>query len=69
MTPTSKKGFNLHAVKLIGYVQKDFISVTNFEGDDREVLKHMIQRIGAQYTSYLTAHNSALVAKTYVTRL
>ena len=44
------------------------ISVTNFEGDERHRVKHMITLIGAKYTGYMTRANSLLVAKQYVHR-
>ncbi len=41
------------------------ISVTNFEGEERTRLKHMIAMIGARYTGYMTHANSVLIAKRY----
>ncbi|XP_064634696.1 PAX-interacting protein 1-like [Lineus longissimus] len=39
------------------------ICVTNFEGDERTKIKHMVTVIGAKYTGYMTHKNSALVCK------
>jgi len=37
--------------------------MTNFEGEERYQVKHMIALIGAKYTGYMTRANSLLVAK------
>ncbi|KAL4225104.1 PAX-interacting protein 1 [Mactra antiquata] len=39
------------------------ISVTNFDGDDRERVKQMIKALGAKYTGYMTRANSVLVCR------
>lgn len=39
------------------------IAVTNFEGEERSILKQMIITTGAKYTGYMTRLNSLLVTK------
>ncbi|XP_064601096.1 LOW QUALITY PROTEIN: PAX-interacting protein 1-like [Liolophura sinensis] len=43
--------------------EKQIICVTNFEGEERTRVKHMITSIGAKYTGYMSHANSALVCK------
>ena len=38
------------------------ICVTNFEGEERTRIKHMISSVGAKYTGYMTHANSVLIA-------
>ncbi|KAI0226634.1 PAX-interacting protein 1 [Lamellibrachia satsuma] len=38
------------------------ICVTNFEGDERIRIKHMISSVGAKYTGYMTRANSVVLA-------
>ncbi|XP_053384133.1 PAX-interacting protein 1-like [Mercenaria mercenaria] len=39
------------------------ISITNFDGDDRDRVKQMITALGAKYTGYMTRSNSVLVCR------
>ena len=39
------------------------ISVSGFDGRDRQRVKHMIEECGARYTGYLTKHNTTLVCR------
>lgn len=39
------------------------ISLTNFEGDERNRVKFMIELTGARVTSYFSAENNILVTK------
>lgn len=39
------------------------ISVTNFEGEERDRVKQMITALGAKYTGYMTRTNSVLVCR------
>lgn len=39
------------------------ISITNFDGDDRDRVKQMITALGARYTGYMTRSNSVLVCR------
>lgn len=41
------------------------ISVTNFNQDERSMLKHLIVQTGARYTDYLTQKNTVLICKRY----
>ena len=40
------------------------LTLTGFEGRDRDWVKDMIKLSGAKYTSYFTRHNHAIVCKT-----
>ncbi|UYV61255.1 PAXIP1 [Cordylochernes scorpioides] len=39
------------------------ISTTHFEGDERERVKIMIRATGAKYTTYMSHHNTVLIAR------
>lgn len=41
------------------------LTMTGFEGRDRDWVKEMINIAGAKYTSYFTKHNHAIVCKRY----
>ena len=43
------------------------LTLTGFEGRDRDWVKEMIKIAGAKYTSYFTKHNHAIICKRYVT--
>jgi len=42
------------------------ISLTNFESDERNRVKFMIELTGARVTSYFSADNNILVTRKYV---
>jgi len=42
------------------------ISLTNFENDERNRVKFMIELTGARVTSYFSADNNILVTRKYV---
>ena len=42
------------------------LTLTGFEGRDRDWVKEMIKIVGAKYTSYFTRHNHAIICKRYV---
>ncbi|ELU01586.1 hypothetical protein CAPTEDRAFT_224833 [Capitella teleta] len=44
-------------------LKEELFCVTNFEGEERERVKHMILMLGAKYTSYMGRGHSALIAK------
>lgn len=39
------------------------ITITNFEPEERVILKNIIETLGAKYTGYMTAHNSVIICK------
>ena len=41
------------------------LTLTGFEGRDRDWVKEMIKIAGAKYTSYFTRHNHAIICKRY----
>ncbi|XP_035225064.1 PAX-interacting protein 1-like [Stegodyphus dumicola] len=46
--------------------KNQIISISNFEADERTVLKHVIQILGAKYTGYMTSHNTVIICKRYI---
>lgn len=42
------------------------ITITNFEPEERVILKNIIETLGAKYTGYMTAHNSVIICKKWV---
>ena len=41
------------------------LTLTGFEGRDRDWVKEMIKLAGAKYTSYFTKHNHAIICRRY----
>ena len=39
------------------------LTLTGFEGRDRDWVKEMIKLAGAKYTSYFTKHNHAIICR------
>ena len=37
------------------------LTLTGFEGRDRDWLKDMIDMVGAKYTGYFTKHNTVII--------
>ena len=56
-----------HFVFVFVFFSFQLVCVTNFQGEERMLVKRMLLQIGAQYTGYMTRSNSLLIAKTYDT--
>jgi hypothetical protein len=42
------------------------LTLTGFEGRDRDWVKEMIKIAGGKYTSYFTKHNNAIICLRYI---